>query len=830
MKELSLTLIAIASLLFATKPALAADVIDASLLLRFNFDSAPVNGVITDTSPAGAHPGTNFFATWRASENGRNGVMDFIAPIPNCITVPAIPALNSSVGTICFWMKSPGSYLRGNFAAVMFDRRGADGDVITLTDAGTIFVQARSGYANANAFSGSVVINDNTWHHIAYVYDQSLTGSISIYVDGVLDTSQSNIQQWSWPSTQPIRLGCSPDTYWRSFVGLMDDFQIHNRMLTPAEVAATFAGNPVLDSSLVERLNFTAAPVNNVVVDSSPSNNSATNQSATWVSADTGRNGLMRFDLVMSQITAQTDPGLDSTEGTIAFWMKSTGNLGPGDFASIIFDRREFGNGDVISMKDDGTIFVQAQGSYAGVNSFATQASVNDGLWHHVAYVYDQSAQGSIRVYIDGVTSGFQSNSAAWSWSAGQQIELGLSHDTYWFGFNGALDEFRFYNRMLSPTEIGLIGVPPALRFDVQPATQSAFVGDDVTLAAVANMPSTYQWRFGGVNLPGATNTRLVLSNAQPANAGSYTVTASNASFGVVTSTPAILTINPRPSLSASMVARYNFDAAPVNDVIVDSALGSKHPGTNVLATWASAVGGRSGVMQFTATGSGSQIVIPAHPDFNSTKGTIAFWLKTAGNDTNDGDFAAILFDRRTGDGDVLTMVDDGTLFNQAYSHQFNINSFEPTNTVNDNQWHHIAYVYDQGTLGGISFYIDAQLAGSNPNTGAWAWDPAEQIELGKSHDSYWRRLDGYLDDVQFYNRILTPAELNQAMTLGPVLNIARAGNQLTLSWTATGYVLQQNPNLSNPGGWSDVSGGASSPVIVTIPASGSTFYRLHKP
>src|SRR5436190_14615230 len=191
----------------------------------------------------------------------------------------------------------------------------------------------------------------------------------------------------------------------------MYDFQIHNRMLTSAEISATYSNNPVLDSSLVLRLNFNSAPVNNVVVDSSPSNNSATNHGAAWVSADTNRSGLMRFDQVMTQITAETDAELDSGVGTIAFWMKSTGNTGPGDFASILFDRREFGNGDVISMKDDGTIFVQAQGSYNGVNSFATQASVNDGDWHHIAYVYDQSSSGSIRLYIDGVSSGFTANS-----------------------------------------------------------------------------------------------------------------------------------------------------------------------------------------------------------------------------------------------------------------------------------------------------------------------------------------------------------------------------------------------------------------------------------
>ena len=105
-------------LLASTMPhAFAADVIDSSLKLRLNFDAAPVNDVVADTSPAAAHPATNLYASWRSAENGRNGVMDFKAPIPNRITVPAIPALNSTQGTISFWMKSPGNLIRGDFAA-----------------------------------------------------------------------------------------------------------------------------------------------------------------------------------------------------------------------------------------------------------------------------------------------------------------------------------------------------------------------------------------------------------------------------------------------------------------------------------------------------------------------------------------------------------------------------------------------------------------------------------------------------------------------------------------------------------------------------------------
>src|SRR5207249_9342231 len=79
-----------------------ADVLDNSLIVRLNFDAAPVGDVIVDTSPAGGHPGTNNLATWVATEAGRQGVMKFDGLVPNQITVAAAPALNSPVGTIAF--------------------------------------------------------------------------------------------------------------------------------------------------------------------------------------------------------------------------------------------------------------------------------------------------------------------------------------------------------------------------------------------------------------------------------------------------------------------------------------------------------------------------------------------------------------------------------------------------------------------------------------------------------------------------------------------------------------------------------------------------------
>jgi hypothetical protein len=68
--------------------------------------------------------------------------------------------------------------------------------------------------------------------------------------------------------------------------------------------------------------------------------------------------------------------------------------------------------------------------------------------------------------------------------------------------------------------------------------------GSATFIATATGTPApTSQWYFNGAAISGATASSLVLSNVQAANAGSYTVAASNAA-GSVTSAAATLTVS----------------------------------------------------------------------------------------------------------------------------------------------------------------------------------------------------------------------------------------------------------------------------------------------
>jgi hypothetical protein len=77
---------------------------------------------------------------------------------------------------------------------------------------------------------------------------------------------------------------------------------------------------------------------------------------------------------------------------------------------------------------------------------------------------------------------------------------------------------------------------------------QSANVTFSVSAAGPG--PLSYQWRFNGADIPGATRTNFTLAHVQPANQGLYTVAVINGN-GSVSSLPAALTVRVAPTITA---------------------------------------------------------------------------------------------------------------------------------------------------------------------------------------------------------------------------------------------------------------------------------------
>jgi hypothetical protein len=261
---------------------------------------------------------------------------------------------------------------------------------------------------------------------------------------------------------------------------------------------------------------------------------------------------------------------------------------------------------------------------------------------------------------------------------------------------------------------------------------------------------------------------------------------------------------------AANLKLRLNADSAAT--MMADSS-GAAHPGTNTSNTTifmpsatdtAAQPVLRRGALQFDQASS-SQTIIPAHADFNSTSGTIMFWMKAAPV-TGGGSEASMIWDRRIGgQGIVITLMNPtfnatnaGKLFMQPNGGGSNLYS---TIRVDDNQWHHIAFTFNRSAGGTDTFYVDGAAGGSVTHGTAWAWPTTQAIELGRSHDAYWHKYNGLLDEVRHYDAALSAAQVAQIFK-GADENVNAADVGLNLAGSLPGNAgafLRIPFNVANP-------------------------------
>ncbi len=124
---------------------------------------------------------------------------------------------------------------------------------------------------------------------------------------------------------------------------------------------------------------------------------------------------------------------------------------------------------------------------------------------------------------------------------ANRVFALALSENTLFVAGSGL--QFDSSPSILSLAAFPRVGAPIILQ---PPADQSALSGGDATFTVEAGgqAPLFYQWWFNEVNLPGETNSTLLLTTVQLAQSGSYRVVVSNA-LGAVTAEAAFKVLEP---------------------------------------------------------------------------------------------------------------------------------------------------------------------------------------------------------------------------------------------------------------------------------------------
>lgn len=81
--------------------------------------------------------------------------------------------------------------------------------------------------------STGVLLNDNTWHHIAFTFNSGVNNGTLIYIDGVLrlTTTMSILSQEHF-----FTIGASVPTYGQFYKGSIDDVRVWNVQKTQSEI------------------------------------------------------------------------------------------------------------------------------------------------------------------------------------------------------------------------------------------------------------------------------------------------------------------------------------------------------------------------------------------------------------------------------------------------------------------------------------------------------------------------------------------------------------------------------------------------------------------
>ena len=296
--------------------------------------------------------------------------------------------------------------------------------------------------------------NDGNWHHIAAVFEGS-SGTVKLYVDGSVVATGSNVPL-SVNQTRNLFLG---DMNGGLFNGSMDDVRAFDRVLTEQEIQLLAIGRgyeatdgigdeviwscPSIDDTVYDISgNFTPTAVNSFL----SVNNTDNGGSKAWEfpSSDAaiayGRPSIFTENMFPLSISVWIQPYASNNDRTIFGGYHNTSN----------------NNLHYLLRIDQGTLITYCINTSGGFSSINGPTIGTTGMTH-LATTLDSS--GTLEYYINGTldSSGTFTNlgvdrtpSTNVDYNIASKGDAGNLSESFY----GLIDDFRFFNRVLTASEI----------------------------------------------------------------------------------------------------------------------------------------------------------------------------------------------------------------------------------------------------------------------------------------------------------------------------------------------------------------------------------------
>jgi hypothetical protein len=325
----------------------------------------------------------------------------------------------------------------------------------------------------------------NEWTHVAVSWDGTSAGSgINYYFNGVLNNNASGVDgSGDTTDDSGITLGIAGDVFGGTnyLNGSIDDVRIYNRVLSPDEVkrlykmGATAKTGVVpqrgtLADGLVAYWSFDGKDIaGRIAYDRSGQavNGSLENGPARAI----GKLGQgLNFDKIDDLMDLGSPAALDLNQRTISVWIypRSVGENGDGQIIQT-FNGGSIGwNLEICDSTDSGFFNDCASHSTNNALNFGYTFSGDDGnwmsnsnaitlnAWNHITVTYDRtSASNDPTFYVNGqsITVNRWGTPTGSADSGTVAVTIG-NRNTADATFDGFIDDFRIYNRILSTDEI----------------------------------------------------------------------------------------------------------------------------------------------------------------------------------------------------------------------------------------------------------------------------------------------------------------------------------------------------------------------------------------
>jgi hypothetical protein len=673
----------------------------------------------------------------------------------------------------------------------------SDGRYVQIASSGLVY--------NVGNFPAGV------WTQLLVTYDGS---NVKFYKDGSLVKTVAQTVSGAGDS-QPFAIGRLGGYNGQYFSGAIDSPKIYTKALSAAEVSALYQGSSGITVSLPQtnspeeqitstvlganwpyrkttKLNnnsasaltdhqvsvdLTNAVYNNTglvgswhfsegsgttIADMSGSNNNGTIGGATWTTSGKFGNALS-FNGVNDYVNIPNPTGLNSTTGTVCFWMKTNGIWGtdgasPSDHGFIIGRHDATGSYNgfyIVQNPTTGNIEYAVKNASNGVDFKGGTSNLKNNSWHFVTFVYSKTSGGTNRLYIDGVEEVSGTNSAAWDFN-NQSLRIAQSLDSYWEEWQGSLDEVRIYNRTLTVSEIQDLYNATKLRLDladlrfvwINPSSGSEQLlshwieNDNKAWVNVPSMPAystqTMYMYYGNPSATGTSNFDNVFTK----------------DYG-----------------ESGLMGLWHMDEGTGSTVTDVSGFNNTGTLTNG-PVWQASDGGQWGSRSEVKFSTGSALQLDGVDDYvdcgngaslNITNAiTVEAWVYLLSYPSVGG-YITILGKEGGSprNGYIMLMTESGGSYLtgvQYYNANTQKNNYLVSNALQLNRWSHLVFVYD----GTNNFaYLNGVLNNSGSLGVGALGGGSTNINIGKRTSSGGSPFNGTIDEVRIYNRALSAGEIS---------------------------------------------------------------------